>query len=549
VVRVYGFVQDITERQRAEEARRESEERFSAMANNIPQLAWMADETGAICWFNQRWYDYTGATDEEMRGWGWQQVHHPDYVQHVVDTFRQAIQTGQFWEATFPLRGKDGQYRWFLARAVPIRDDRGAVVRWFGTHTDITELRETQQQLRQLTATLEQRVRARTEELARALANEQSARAEAESVRARFQGLFESAPDGIVIVDAEGRIILVNTQLERFAVPIRDDLLGKPVEVLVPARYGDIHVRHRAAYMAAPRTRPMGVGLDLYLRCKDGREVPVEISLSPSATLEGIVVYASIRDITARKAADAEIKRLNEELQHHLARLEMANKELEAFSYSVSHDLRAPLRRIDGFSKILLDKYADRLDETGRDYLARVRNAAVHMGRLIDDMLNLSRVGRREMQRMPVDLSDLAASILAELHQREPERQVRAEVQPGLQVIGDAGLLRIALENLLGNAWKFTGKTPEARIEMGATSQEGARVYYVRDNGAGFDMRYTDKLFSSFQRLHSEEEFPGTGIGLAIVQRIIARHGGRIWAEGEEGKGATFYFTLGEEHP
>ena len=249
-----------------------------------------------------------------------------------------------------------------------------------------------------------------------------------------------------------------------------------------------------------------------------------------------------------RKWVEVELEKhrdyLEELVAQRTAELTVVNKELEAFAYSVSHDLRAPLRSIDGFSQALLEDCADKLNEQGRDHLQRVRSAAQHMGELIDDLLSLSRVTRAEMKRSAVDLSALANEVVAGLRQTQPVRQVEFVIAEGLIVKGDAGLLRAVLENLLGNAWKFTGKKAAARIEFGVTRNEGKLAYFVRDDGCGFDMTYVDKLFVPFQRLHSAGEFPGTGIGLATVQRIIYRHGGRVWVEAEVGRGATFYFTM-----
>jgi signal transduction histidine kinase len=224
--------------------------------------------------------------------------------------------------------------------------------------------------------------------------------------------------------------------------------------------------------------------------------------------------------------------------------LAAANKELETFSYSVSHDLRAPLRAIDGFSNALLRDYTARLDEQGRHYLERVRAGTQRMSQLIDDMLGLARVSRRELVRRKVDVSEIARHVAGELSKQQPARDVRLEIAEGLTVHGDPHLLTIAFENLLGNAWKFTGKKEGGCIEVGKTMNGSEKAFYVRDNGAGFDMAYADKLFGAFQRLHSPADFEGTGIGLATVQRIVSRHGGRIWAEGAVGQGATFYFTL-----
>lgn len=233
-----------------------------------------------------------------------------------------------------------------------------------------------------------------------------------------------------------------------------------------------------------------------------------------------------------------------EQIEDKNQQLERLNKELEALSYSASHDLRAPLRSIDGFSKILLEDYDESLDDAGRDYLHRVRAATQRMGQLIDDLLALSRITQMDMKIQEVDLSKTAQSVAEELTRDEPDRKVEWHIQPELLVRGDEELLKIAVGNLIDNSWKFTSKKEKATIEIGSTVVNGETAFFVRDDGAGFDMRYVHKLFTPFQRLHLSEDFPGTGIGLAIVQRVINRHGGRVWAEGDEGKGATFYFTI-----
>ena len=245
------------------------------------------------------------------------------------------------------------------------------------------------------------------------------------------------------------------------------------------------------------------------------------------------------------KQSEVALSQRAEELAHSNTELAAVNKELEAFSYSVSHDLRSPLRSIDGFSQALMEDYPDKLDKQGKDYLQRVRSAAQRMGVLIDDLLSLSRVTRSEMRRKTVNLSTLARSIAEELQETQPERQVAFVIAPGLTTRGDAQLLHQLMENLLSNAWKFTGHHPQARIEFGTTQVDGKETFFIRDDGAGFDMAYASKLFGVFQRLHSPEEFPGTGVGLATVQRIVHRHGGQIWAEGKVEEGAAFYFTLG----
>jgi PAS domain S-box-containing protein len=339
--------------------------------------------------------------------------------------------------------------------------------------------------------------------------------------------------------------VLVNRQAQLLFGYDRAELLGEPIEVLIPEKYRTGHVRQRDGFMTARQPRPMSAGLDLFACRKDGTEFPVEISLSPMETTEGLLVTAAVRDITERKHIEAHVNALNENLQRRVAELAALNREIEAFSYSVSHDLRAPLRGIDGFSKALLEEYSGKLDDQGRDYLQRVRAAAQRMAELIDDLLTLSRVTRREMRRETVDLSALAKAAAAQLEHSGQYRPVHFVAAPDLRAEGDEPLLRIVLDNLLGNAWKFTSRTPSPRVEFGAAALPGGeRAFFVSDNGVGFDMAHAGKLFGAFQRLHATHDFPGTGIGLATVQRIINRHGGRVWADATLGHGATFYFTL-----
>jgi two-component system, sensor histidine kinase and response regulator len=273
----------------------------------------------------------------------------------------------------------------------------------------------------------------------------------------------------------------------------------------------------------------------------------------PEFVRSKVAVFVELAKKTDLLRRQAHMLRANEQAareqaaeQAELVRdLEHKNRELESFSYAVSHDLRAPLRRIDSYSKAILDSQADRLDETGRKFLERVRQSSREMSQLIDDVLYLARVTRAELREQEVDLSALVTLLLDRIRESEPDRDVEFKVRPGVIVLGDGQLLRIAMENLLDNAWKFTSRRPEARIEFGMSQIGGESSYFVRDNGAGFDMTYVDRLFGPFQRLHLTSEFPGSGIGLATVQRIIHRHGGRVWAEGMVGQGATFHFTLG----
>jgi len=361
--------------------------------------------------------------------------------------------------------------------------------------------------------------------------------------------LLESTAEAIYGTDLNGNCTFANRAFLRIlGFDNLESLVGRNLHDQIHHSRADgtpIPASECRIFQAARTGQPLHVDDEVLWRA-DGTYVPVEYWSHPlrrDGKVIGTVV--TFLDITERKRSEEEIRKLNASLEHRVADLVAANQELEAFSYSVSHDLRAPLRAMDGFSHALEEEYADLLDAKGIGYLRHVRKASQRMDQLVEGILTLSRLSRSEMRRTTVNMSALARTIALELKQANPERPVELVMAPGLVVNADGNLLRSALENLLGNAWKFTSKHSHARIELGTMQQDGATVYFLRDDGAGFDPAYANKLFGPFQRLHTEAQFAGTGIGLAIVHRIIQRHGGRIWVEGEVEKGATFFFTLG----
>jgi PAS domain S-box-containing protein len=507
------FSEEITQQRNSEQALRESEARLrlAQQAARVGTFEWNI-QTGVNTWTPELEAMY-GLKPGEFAGsqQTWEGLVHPSDRAEAVRQIENAMETGKFeaeWRVVWP----DGTLRWLAGRAWIFMDDGGKPLRLIGVNIDITERRA------------------------------------AEAVARRWQRVFEQAELAIALSDsAAGTFQTVNESFARERGYKVSELAGCPLSRLFSPRV-----------QAAMRESITRADLDGHIsfesehQRKDGTCFPVRIDLTVIRNDEGDSVsrVAFVQDLTAQKRAEQEIRQLNAELEKRVrdrtAQLEAANKELEAFAYSVSHDLRAPLRGIDGWSLALAEDYAGQLDSRAHQYVDRVRSETQRMGLLIDDLLQLSRVTRSEMQSLPVDLSTVARTIAARLGEANPKRQIEFVIEPGLTGVGDARLLEIALTNLLSNAVKFTGPHPQARIEFGQADYNGRLCFYVRDDGVGFDTAYADRLFRAFQRLHKTSEFPGTGIGLAIVQRVIHRHRGRVWAESQIDRGAKFLFTLGD---
>lgn len=366
----------------------------------------------------------------------------------------------------------------------------------------------------------------------------------------RFKVFLDHSIDAIFLLEIPSvRIVDTNEAPSRLLGWSRQELLERSLFNLTDLA-DNPRVRALIGRSEAAESERLLVETLLYK--PDGSGIPVEMTIVRLLFQNRDYAIAVARDIEKRKRAEQELLTLNQELEARVLKrtkeLELINRELETFTYSVSHDLRAPLRAINGFSEALLEDYADRLDEEGKTYLRYLQEGSRDMNELIEGLLKLSRSTRGELLRERIDLSVLVETVVDELRRAEPERHVVVQIAPGMWAKADRRLLKVVLDNLLGNAWKYSSQKQDARIEVGIEEQEGERAYLVKDNGAGFDMTFVDKLFIPFQRLHRADEFKGTGIGLATVERIIHRHGGRIWAKSVVGEGASFYFTLGERH-
>lgn len=371
----------------------------------------------------------------------------------------------------------------------------------------------------------------------------------------RAELILDSIDDGVITIDSRGTVLSFNPAAQKIFGYASEQVMGRNLQMLMPEPDRGAHDDYLHRYVTTGEAKMLGTEREVTAQRSDGSLFPIELRVSEFFLDEERRFLGSVRDITERKRARDEVARVNasleERVQKRTAQLQAANEELQAFAYSVSHDLRTPLSSIAGFSGLIgRELAASATSERTRHYLDRIGAGVVHMSRLIDTLLSLAQISRVQLIADSVDLSAMAQKVLGGYREREPGRSVLLDIQPGLIVQGDPQLLHQVLENLFGNAWKFCSQEPQTRISFRCErGPDGEAVYAVQDNGAGFDMVYSDKLFGAFQRLHTAEEFPGTGIGLATVQRIIGRHGGRVWALSSPGNGATFYFTLGPPTP
>jgi PAS domain S-box-containing protein len=508
------LARDVTERIRNEEARRRSEEQFRRMIEHSSYGKLLIDDFGKIRLINAEIEKQYGYSRDELLG--------KDLEVLIPERFRRNHATflSEYKENPTPRSMGSGRELFGLRKDQsefpveiglnPLTDSQETMI--LATISDITQRKEAENELR------------RSEE--------------------RYRELFENNPLPMWVYDANSLAFLaVNDAACRQYGYSSDDFLSMKITQIRPEE----EVRNLLDNLETADGSLQKSG-DWRHRRKDGSELYVEITSHDIDFLGRKARLVLANDVTDRKNAEEALHRLNESLERRVAErtveLESVNQELEACAYYVSHDLRAPLRAMDGFSLALVEDHGEDLDDTAKNFLSRIRTASQQMSRLIDDLLSLSRVTRSEIKHTNVNLTAIASEIVERHLELQPRDSFVCDIQDEITVSGDERLLRIALENLLGNAWKFTSKTKDARISFQCTGNNGERVYCVKDNGAGFDMRYVDKLFGAFQRLHSANEFEGTGIGLATVQRIIARHGGKIWAESDLGKGAAFYFTI-----
>lgn len=497
-VHARSFTHDITERKCIEDALKRSEARYRTLVAATTSVVFSTDGAGRVIERLPSWEDYTGQRWPRYAGDGWAPMVHRDDRRRLKAAWLRATGEGKMFEAEVRVRHqRSGRHRYCLVRALPQRQPGGPAYEWIGTLMDIDD-------------------RKRAEE--------------------RFRTAVDGAPNAMIMIDDGGHIVLVNRQLEALFGYRREELRGRSVETLVPERARSAHVRHRTDFFKDPRARAMCGGRDIYGRHKNGREIPVEISLSPFRTEEGFLGLASIMDVSERRRAEQELRRYTAELQR-------SNRELGQFAYVASHDLQEPLRAISGCVQLLQQRYRDKLDARANELIEHTVGGALRMQALINDLLSYSRVSTRARPFEACDLGQPLRQALAnlELAIKESGATVTMDPMPVLQV--DNTQVTQLFQNLIGNALKFRADRT-VHVHVGAQRKSNGYLFSVQDNGIGIEPQHIERIFGVFQRLHNRNKYPGNGIGLAICRKIIERHNGRIWVESVPGKGSTFHFTL-----
>ncbi|MGB9200408.1 PAS domain S-box protein [Methanobacterium sp.] len=515
-----------------------SEDRFHTLADNIPNLVWMAQANGEIFWYNQQWYDYTGTTLEEMQIWGWQKVHHQDYVDSVTEEWSKKIKEGKPYENILPLKGKDGNYRWFLTRMIPIKNGKNELIRWFGTNTDITEYKIAEEKIQQ----------------------------QADLISQSF--------DALIVGQLNGGIESWNHGAEELYGYTESEAVGKPIYELLntsfPLQWSKIsekienggiwegEVKHRAkngqTVIVSSRiqniilndgsTKLLETNRDITKRKRSEEHIIKLLEEEQQLTEELSATNEELQATSEElQSSNEELMRVQNNLREMINKLKISNKELEQFAYVASHDLQEPLRMVSSFTQLLERRYKTQLDTDADDYIGFVVEGAKRMKDLIDDLLEFSRLNTEGREFEPIlmelNLDDVLRNLKASI--KEHNAQITHEPLPCIK--GDPVQINQLLQNLIGNAIKFHGDKPP-QIHISAQNMGNEWIFSIKDNGIGIDLRHQEQIFNIFKRLHTREEYEGTGIGLSICKRIVERHSGHIWLESEPGKGSTFFFNI-----
>lgn len=573
---IVGTLLDVSQRLRAEHQLTT----LSRAVEHSASVVVITDAQGVIEYVNPKFSEVTGHSADQAIGQHVRILRSEHTPAGTYPRLWETILAGNEWKGLFRNKKRNGELYWASSTISPIHNDQGQIQQFIAVQEDVTE---------QVLAETTLRKQATDLALLNSLNNLINAGEDFESITDHLADqiklIFGCESVTLYLLNPEGdRLDMVRLGMDPEMMRRIEKILQRKIPtVSMPLREVDVYrealnlrlpevirdpaeiMRLMALHTDSPVLKKAVPAVARMIDFQALVNVPLRLDSEPVGLLtiwstadfnqgevERLAALAGpITVAIMRKRTEDRLRQFTEELEQRVeartAELEIANRELESFTYSVSHDLRAPLRSIDGFTRALQEEYGDRFDQIGEDYMERVINATHRMSQLIEDLLNLSRVTRAEIHREQVDVGELAAAIAIELQHAEPERSVEFRLEPPIPAYGDPGLLRVVVQNLLDNAWKFTAERSDPKVEIGPHRVNGQKGFYVRDNGAGFDMQYADKVFAAFQRLHSTREFPGTGIGLASVQRVVLRHGGTVWAEGQVDKGATFYVTLPTE--